>query len=49
MIFQWKKMEDNASPIVRAVRIILLVLIIVGIALIFTQDTWVPKLVEYLL
>ncbi len=42
-------MEDNASPIVRAVRIILLVLIIVGIGLIFTQGTWVPRLVGYLL
>ena len=49
MSFQWKKIEDNTSPIVRAVRIVLLILIIIGIGLLFTQDKWVPVLVQYLL
>ena len=44
-----KKWENNASPVVKAVRIILLILIIVGLVLIFTKNLWVPKLVDYIL
>lgn len=50
MCANWRqKMENNASPLIRTVRIVLLVLIIVGIGLILTKDTWVPKLVDYIL
>ena len=31
------------------IRIFLLVLIIIGIGLLFTQKTWVPKVVNYIL
>ena len=44
-----KNIEDNASPIVRMVRIILLAMIIVGLGLIATRDSWVPKLVNFIL
>jgi len=43
------KWEDNASATVKAVRIILLVLIVVGLSLIFTKNLWIPKLVDYIL
>jgi len=33
----------------RAIRIFLLVLIIIGIGLLITQKTWVPKIVDYIL
>jgi hypothetical protein len=33
----------------KAVRIILLVLIIIGIALLLTQDLWVDRLVNFIL
>ena len=49
MTFLWKNIEDNTSPTIRAVRIILLVMIIVGLALIFTRDWWLPSVVNYLL
>jgi hypothetical protein len=42
-------MEDNGSPAIKRLRIILLVLIVVGIALLFTQKFWVPRLVDYIL
>jgi hypothetical protein len=42
-------MEDNASPAIRRLRIILLVLIVIGIALLLTQKFWVPRLVDYLI
>lgn len=42
-------MEDNASPVIKRLRIILLILIVIGIALLLTQKFWVPKLVDYLL
>lgn len=44
-----KVMENNSSPLIRKVRIILLVLIVVGLTLIFTQNSWLPKLTEYVL
>lgn len=40
-----KIMDD----IMRAVRIFLLVLIVIGIGLIVTQNIWVPKLVDRIL
>jgi hypothetical protein len=46
---KYKKWEDNASPTIRVVRIVLLVLIVIGVGLLLTQDMWVPKLVEILL
>ncbi len=49
MNFKWKNMEDNASPMIRKIRIILLVAIIIGIGLIATRDSWVPKLVDAIL
>ncbi len=44
-----KIMENNSSPLIRKVRIILLVLIIAGLTLIFTQNIWLPKLTDYVL
>lgn len=52
MCFNFKKWEDNSSPtirVVRIVRIVLLVMIFVGVALLVTQDSWVPQLVNYIL
>ncbi|MCX6739379.1 MAG: hypothetical protein NT098_05035 [Candidatus Parcubacteria bacterium] len=45
----WKRGNYHPSRILVGFQIFLLVLIIVGIALIFTQDKWVPKLVEFIL
>lgn len=39
----------NQSKRMKALNIFLLVLIIVGVILLFTQDKWVPKVVNYLL
>jgi len=47
--FSLKKLEDNSNPFIRGLRISLLVLIVIGIGLIFTQNLWVPKLVDYIL
>jgi hypothetical protein len=44
-----EKIEDNSSVFIRTFRIFLLILIIIGIILIFTQKIWVPKLVDYIL
>lgn len=44
-----KVMENNSSPLIRKIRIILLILIIIGLTLIFTQNIWLPKLMEYIL
>lgn len=44
-----KVMESNSSSIIRKIRIILLVIIIIGLGLIFTQNIWLPKLNEYAL
>lgn len=44
-----KKWEDNASLTVRAVRVTLLILIVIGLALLATQDKWVPVLVDMIL
>jgi len=49
MPFPWKQLENNESPIIRTVRIVLLVLIVVGIGLLVTQDRWVPVVVSFLL
>jgi len=49
MTFSFKNLEDNSNLFIRSLRIFLLVLIIIGIALIFTQNFWVPKLVDYIL
>jgi hypothetical protein len=49
MIQNWKQRGRSSSPFIRAVRIFLLVLIIIGIGLIITRDMWVPKLVAYIL
>jgi len=45
----YKKWEDNASTTIRVVRIVLLVLIVIGVGLLVTQDKWVPVLVEWIL
>ncbi|MCK9344506.1 MAG: hypothetical protein M0P64_00075 [Candidatus Pacebacteria bacterium] len=49
MLYDYKKWEDNASPMIRAVRIGLLILIVMGVGLLFTQGYWVPKLVDWIL
>lgn len=44
-----EKIENNSSLFIKVLRFFLLLLIIVGIFLIFTQKMWVPKLVDYIL
>ncbi len=36
----------NPSPLLKAVQIFLLILIVIGVVLLFTQKIWVPKLVD---
>jgi hypothetical protein len=45
----WKKEDYHPSLALKAFQIFLLFLIVVGIALLFTQDLWVPKVVMWLL
>lgn len=45
--FQWN--NYHPSYILKCVQIFLSILIIMGIALIFTQKMWVPNVVEYIL
>ncbi len=49
MTLFFKNLEDNSSPFIQGLRKFLLVLIIIGLALIFTQNLWVPTLVDYIL
>lgn len=49
MCFHWNKNNSHPSPLLRGIQIVLLVLIIIGLALLLTQDLWVPTFVEYLL
>ena len=49
MCFKFKNSECDASPFIKFIRIFLLILIIIGIILLLTQDMWVPKLVDYIL
>lgn len=44
-----EKIENNSNMFIRILRIILLILIVIGVVLIFTQKLWVPKLVDYIL
>jgi hypothetical protein len=41
--------EEKPSLALRAVRVTLLILIVIGIALLATQDKWVPVLVDAIL
>jgi len=45
----WRKEDYRPSPALKAFQIFLLILIVIGITLIITRDSWVPKLVEYIL
>lgn len=45
--FKWR--DYHPSPLLKAVQIFLLVLIILGIGLIFTQKLWVSYVVDYLI
>ncbi|MCX6736431.1 MAG: hypothetical protein NTZ13_05105 [Candidatus Parcubacteria bacterium] len=45
----WKRENYHPGQLLVGFQIFLLVLIIVGITLIFTQNLWVPKLVEFIL
>lgn len=49
MPFNWKKENYHPSRLFITVQVVLLILIIIGIALIITQNIWVPKLVERIL
>ena len=49
MNFNWKYKIYKPSPLLRAFQFFLLILIIIGVALIVTQDLWISKLVDYLL
>jgi hypothetical protein len=48
-MFNFKRGEYHPSPLLRAVQIVLLVLIVLGIGLLLSRDTWVPKVVQYIL
>ena len=41
-------MENNSSPFIKKLRITLLVLIIVGMVLLCTENIWLQKLTDYL-
>jgi len=41
--------DYHPTPVMVAIQIFLLILIIVGIVLLFTQDAWVPQVVDFLL
>lgn len=41
-------MENNSSPFIKKLRITLLVLIIIGVILLFTENIWLQKLTDYL-
>ncbi|MFA5997022.1 MAG: hypothetical protein WC791_00880 [Candidatus Paceibacterota bacterium] len=41
--------EEKPSVTLRAIRVTLLILIIIGLALLATQDKWVPVLVNAIL
>lgn len=49
MNLSWKRQNYHPSPLLRAFQIFLLILIIIGIILLCTQNFWVPKLVNYIL
>ena len=48
MSFDWKR-NYHPSPLLRTIQIFLLILIVIGIILLCTQNLWVPKLVNYIL
>lgn len=45
--FKWS--DYHPSPLLRAVQIFLLLMIILGIGLLFTQKLWVSKVVDYII
>ncbi len=49
MTLPWKNIEDNSSPTIRVIRIVLLIMIIIGLTLIFSRDWWLPSVINYLL
>jgi hypothetical protein len=49
MVSNWKRGDYHPSAVIKGVQILLLIVIIIGIGLILTQNIWVPKLVDYLL
>ena len=46
MQINWGKRYYHPSPLLRTIQIVLLILIIIGLGLLITQNIWVPKLVE---
>lgn len=49
MCFNCKEKKYHSGPVIRAVRIFLLILIVIGLGLLATQNFWVPKLVDFIL
>jgi hypothetical protein len=49
MFCNWKKGEYHPSKALKAFQIFLLILIIIGVTLLFTQKIWVPKIVGYIM
>ena len=49
MHFRFKHREYHPSPLLRGFQIFLLVLIVVGVGLLVTRNSWVPAFVEYLM
>lgn len=49
MKFRFKYKEYHPTPLMRGIQIFLLILILIGVALIVTQDLWVPSLVDFIL
>ncbi len=49
MFYNYKSGEYKQSTFMTVVQIILLILIIAGLTLLFTQKHWVPGVVNYIL
>lgn len=49
MNFHFNRKKYHPSKFIRIIQIFLLILIIIGIGLLLTQNIWVPKLVDFIL
>ena len=49
MLSDWNQENYHPTSLMRAIQVFLLVLIVVGVGLLLTQKTWVPKVTTYIL
>ncbi len=49
MTFNWKHGDYHPTPFITFLNIFLLILILAGVALLCTQNMWLPKVTDYLL